>query len=130
MAHANYLTYDEYAERGGELLQASFIPLELKCRKRLDYLTDSRIQNMAVIPEDVKACMVALIGIENAVGGEKQATQPKVTSFNTDGYSETYGNALSVKDAEHTMNETVRTYLWGIKDDKGIPLLYRGVKVV
>ena len=125
-----YLTYAEYQAYGGTLDQASFTPLEFKCRKRLDYLTDNRIaEHMAVIPEDVKMCMYSLINIEDSVGAEKQATQPKATSFNTDGYSETYGNALSAADADKVMNNTIKTMLWGVKDDEGTPILYRGVKL-
>ena len=124
-----YLTYAEYQAYGGTLDQASFTPLEFKCRKRLDYLTDMRIaEHMAVIPADVKLCMFSLINIENAAGAEGQATQPKVTSFNTDGYSETYGHSFSAEDADKAMNQTVKTMLWGVCDDEGTPVLYRGVK--
>ena len=47
MAHELYLTYQEYKSYGGELSETAFIPLEFKSRKRIDYLTDSRVQNMA-----------------------------------------------------------------------------------
>lgn len=124
-----YLTYEEYTSYGGSAPEASFTPLEFKCRKRLDYLTDNRIaEHMAEIPEDVKLCMVSMINMENAAGAEAQATQPQVTSFNTDGYSETYGHALSAEDSSRAMNQMVKTMLWGVKDDTGTPVLYRGVK--
>lgn len=91
-------------------------------------MTDSRVQAMAEIPEAVKLCMMSLIAVENAVGFEAQAENPTVTSYSTDGYSESYGNAPKAADAEKGMNELVRSGLWGEKDDKGVPLLYRGVK--
>ena len=81
MAHDVYLTFEEYTEFGGTLPQASFTLLEFKCRKRIDYLTDSRVQGMAAVPEAVKLCMMSLIAMENAAGAEAQATNPVVTSF-------------------------------------------------
>jgi hypothetical protein len=128
MAHAQYLSYDEYTAYGGSLDQAAFLPLELKSRKRIDYLTDSRVQNMAQVPDAVKLCTYALIGIESGTGIEAQATNPAVTSFSTDGYSESYGNVLDADSAQRQMNKLVGEYLYGEKDDCGTPLLYRGVR--
>lgn len=128
MAHAQYLTYDEYKAYGGTLTPAAFPPMELKSRKRIDYLTDSRVQNMEAVPEAVKLCAFALIGMKEVVGVEAQATNPAVTSFNTDGYSESYGNALNADAARQQMNKLVGEYLYGERDDDGVPLLYRGVR--
>ena len=127
MAHAMYLTYAEYESYGGTLPQPTFTPLEFKSRKRIDYLTDSRVQNMAVVPDAVKLCMMALIGVENTAGVEAQVESPVVTSFNTDGYSESYGKVLGVADAMQGMNAVIKNYLYGETDDDGFPLLYRGV---
>lgn len=129
MAHAHYLTYDEYKEMGGAVPQTEFIQLEFKARKRIDYLTDSRVKDMVNIPEAVKMCMMSLITVEAAVGVEAQVLNPVVTSYNTDGYSESYGKAMGAEDAAVSMNATVRTLLYGETNDEGIPLLYRGVDV-
>jgi hypothetical protein len=129
MAHAHYLTYDEYKEMGGAVPQTEFIQLEFKARKRIDYLTDSRVKDMANIPEAVKMCMMSLITVEAAVGVEAQVLNPVVTSYNTDGYSESYGKAMGAEDAAVSMNATIRTLLYGETNDEGIPLLYRGVDV-
>lgn len=129
MAHAHYLTYDEYKEMGGAVPQKEFIQLEFKARKRIDYLTDSRVMDMANIPEAVKMCMMSLITVEAAVGVEAQVLNPVVTSYNTDGYSESYGKAMGAEDAAVSMNATIRTLLYGETNDEGIPLLYRGVDV-
>lgn len=129
MAHAHYLTYDEYKEMGGAVPQTEFIQLEFKARKRIDYLTDSRVKDMTNIPEAVKMCMMSLITVEAAVGVEAQVLNPVVTSYNTDGYSESYGKAMGAEDAAVSMNATVRTLLYGETNDEGIPLLYRGVDV-
>lgn len=127
MSQSVYLTYAEYQEYGGTLPNTAFTPLEFKSRKRIDYLTDSRVQNMAVVPEAVKLCMMCLISLENSVGVQAQAERPVVTSFSTDGYSESYGKALGTADADKSMNAVVREYLYGETDDDGVPLLYRGV---
>lgn len=128
MAHSNYLTYAEYQAFGGTLTDAAFLPLEFKSRKRIDYMTDSRVQDMAIVPEAVKLCMYALINMDATVGAEAQAATPTVTSFSTDGYSENYGHSMDAATANKQMDETAKTYLYGETDDDGIPLLYRGVR--
>lgn len=83
---------------------------------------------MQTVPDAVKLCAFALIALEEAVGVEAQATNPAVTSFNTDGYSESYGNALNTDEARRQMNKLIGEYLYGERDDDGVPLLYRGVR--
>lgn len=125
-----YLTQDQYAAYGGHLPTAAFIPLELKCRKRIDRLTDCRVQTMAEagnVPEAVQLCMVALIDLESKVGTAAQVTSPSVTSFSTDGYTEQYGNLPDATAADAQMDKLVREYLYGEVDGFGVPLLYRGV---
>ena len=83
---------------------------------------------MATVPEAVKLCMMSLIRIDTAAGAEAQIATPTVTSFSTDGYSESYGHALSAEDAEAAMTRQIQTDLYGEVDDNGVPLLYRGVR--
>ena len=122
-----YLTYEEYQGYGGTLSEIDFTIKELKARKRIDRYTDSRVSAMETIPEAVKLCIYAIVGMEDAIGREKQALEPAVTSFNNDGYSESYGNTLNVEDAEKSISALIGEYLWGEEDDYGVPLLYRGV---
>lgn len=128
MAHAAYLTYDEYVNYGGTATQTAFPPLEFKARKQIDYLTASRVQNMASVPEAVKLCMVTVMNMVQATGAEAQATNPQLTSFNNDGYSESYGNALSADDTAKQTKKEIESMLYGEVDDNGVPLLYRGVR--
>jgi len=121
-----YLTYSEYTAMGGTLSEAEFNLAEFRCRKRIDRQTFDRIHGMKRVPKAVKLCMMSLIGIDSKVGAEAQVNAPVVTSFNTDGYSESYGKALGVEDAEKTMTSSIRSMLWGEKNDQGVPLLYRG----
>lgn len=127
MAHDQYLTYNEYMSYGGTVSSAAFPLAEFRCRKRIDTLTASRVQDMATVPEAVKLCMVSIINIDSKVGAEAQAETPVVTSFNTDGYSESYGKALGTEDATKSMNAIISNDLYGELDDNGVPLLYRGV---
>ena len=129
MAHETYLTYAEYNSYGGTMVTEAVFPLyEAKARKRIDYITDSRVQAMRIVPSIVKLCTAALIDMESKVGEVAQATNPTVTSFSTDGYSESYGTSMDVGTANLQMNRLVSGYLYGEKDDKGVPLLYRGVR--
>lgn len=126
--HDQYLTYEEYTGYGGAESQAAFTLLEFKARKRIDYLTASRVQNMEAVPESVKLCMMTLINVDAKVGVEAQAINPQITSYNTDGYSESYGNALSADDAARQMDKQITAMLYGERDDNGVPLLYRGAR--
>lgn len=129
MAHDVYLSYEDYQALGGALPQNSFALLEFKCRKLIDRATDSRVQDMENVPEAVKKCMMSLVNLESTVGAEAQAEKPTVTSFSNDGYSESYGKALSVEDARKSMQSLIESMLYGETDDNGVPLLYRGLKV-
>ena len=122
-----YLSYDEYTERGGTREQAEFALAEFKAEKRIDYLTDSRVKAMETVPEAVKLCIMALMAMESKVGTEAQVSNPVITSFTNDGYSESYGKALGAEDAEKSMNNLVKSYLYGETDDNDVPLLYRGL---
>ena len=123
-----YLTYDEYQSYGGTLPEVDFTLAEFRARKRVDYLTDSRVENMAEVPEAVKQAMMSIIKADSAVGVDAQAGSPLVASFSTDGYSENYGSAADqTANVEKQLNREIGRLLYGVKDDGGVPLLYRGV---
>ena len=123
-----YLTFEEYQAYGGTLPEADFTLAEFKARKRVDYLTDSRVENIAEVPEAVKLAMMSIIKADGAVGVDAQAGAPLVASFSTDGYSENYGSAADqTANVEKQLNAELRQLLYGVKDDEGVPLLYRGL---
>lgn len=126
--NATYLTYSEYTERGGTLSPADFMQQEYDARKRIDRWTDMRVQYMEAVPEDVKMCMMRLISIGAVAGAEAQISNPTITSFTNDGYSESFGHALSAEDADAAMDQIIQTGLYGVLNDHGVPLLYRGVR--
>ena len=125
-----YLTYEEYQNYGGRLTESDFTVAEFKARKRIDYLTDNRVQDMAQVPEAVRLCILTLIKADSKVGVDAQAENPLITSFNTDGYSESYGSASDQAAAlNKAADRTVRSMLYGELDDNGTPLLYRGLDI-
>jgi len=125
-----YLTYDEYQAYGGTLSEADFALAEFRAKKRIDYLTDSRVEGMAEVPEAVKLAMMSVIKTDGDVGVDAQTGAPMVASFSTDGYSESYGSAADqTACVEKQLNAEIRRLLYGVKDDGGMPLLYRGVYV-
>ena len=128
MAHTAYLTYDEYVNLGGSASQTAFLTLEFKARKQIDYLTANRVQDMQDVPNAVKLCMACIMNMDQATGAEAQATNPQMTSFNTDGYSESYGHALSADDTAKQIKKQIEAMLYGEMDDNGVPLLYRGAR--
>lgn len=127
MAHTAYMTYAEYQDFGGHEDADTFRVLEFKSRKLIDYLTDCRVQDMAEVPEAVKLCQLSLMAMEAKAGAEAQITNPAVTSFNVEGYQESYGNLPNADAARSQMTGVVRSMLYGETDDYGTPLLYLGV---
>lgn len=124
---SQYLTYSEYQTYGGTVSEAEFAPLEFKARKAVDYATDCRVQAMDAVPEAVKMCMYSIMNVIAVTGTEAQATNPVVTSFSTDGYTESYGHAMDSTDSGAAVNSLISQMLYGENDDNGVPLLYRGV---
>lgn len=124
-----YLTYAEYTAYGGTIPETAFPAAEFKARKRIDYLTDSRVQTMQTVPEPVKLCMTSIINADAVSGADALAKAPLAASFSTDGYSESYGSAAEQSAAlDAALNRQIREMLYGETDDDGIPLLYRGVR--
>ena len=133
-----YLTYDEYKSWGlpdgteppeGILDAPSFAVAEFRARKTIDYWTDSRVQKMETVPEAVKHCMVAMIKLDSKYGAEAQIESPLLSSFNNDGYSESFGSASDQKAAaDKAVADSSRQWLYGETDDEGTPLLYRGIR--
>ena len=86
------------------------------------------MKEMAEVPEEVKLCLMSLIKLDSKIGVDAQADNPLVASFNNDGYSESYGSAADqTANLKKEMNQTIREMLYGVLNDEGVPLLYRGL---
>lgn len=123
-----YIDIVYYKANGGngDMTDAAFSRNEFRARKIVDGLTQSRVKEMAVVPEAVKRLMVELVSLEAAQGAEITENQP-VTSFSNDGYSETYADPLTRERVKEIEFELISEYLSGETDDHGTPLLYLGV---
>ena len=125
---AQYLTYDEYVAYGGDMSETDFTIAEFKARSRIDWLTMARVQYMAEIPEEVKLAMMVIIKVDSKFSASAQVESAIISSYSTDGYSETYGSVFEqARLADQQVNREVIKMLLGVMDDSGTPLIYRGV---
>lgn len=125
---AQYLTYDEYVAYGGDMNESDFTLAEFKARSRIDFLTLGRVQNMATVPEEVKLAMMCIIKVDSKFSADAQVYNALVASFSTDGYSESYGSATEqARAAQSQANQEAIRMLFGVLDDNGVPLIYKGL---
>ena len=91
-------------------------------------MTLARVKNMADVPEEVKLAMMVLIKVDAKYSADAQTDSAIVSSFSTDGYSESYGG-ISEQTASAENQATMEVYrmLFGVLDDNGVPLIYKGV---
>ena len=128
---AQYLTYSEYQAWGGTLSESAFSLAEIKARARIDAMTQNRVAGMAAVPEQVKAAMMETISVDSTFSASAQAAAPVAASFNTDGYSESYGSAETRTAAiEKQLSASIYTLLDGVTDDNGTPLTFAGVPTI
>ena len=126
---AQYLTYEEYVAYGGDMNESDFTLAEFKARSRIDWMTLGRVQNMRTVPDEVKLAIMCLIRVDSKYSSDAQVYSALVSSFSTDGYSESYGSASEQARAAQTQaNEEVTRMLFGVLDDNGVPLIYKGLK--
>ena len=124
-----YLTYEEYQQYGGDMSETDFVLAEFKARSRIDYMTLGRVQYMQTVPEEVKLAMMCIIKVDSKFSADAQVYNAVAASFTTDGYSESYGSAEEqARTAESMVTEQARRMLFGVLDDKGVPLIYKGVE--
>lgn len=126
---AQYLTYSEYQQYGGTMSETDFTVEEFAARKRIDKMTLCRVQNMAVIPEEVKLAIMKIITYNQRYSSGAQANSAIVSSFNTDGYSESYGGAAEqAESAGVQLQKELNDLLFGVpSNDSGGHLRYLGV---
>ena len=125
---AQYLTYDEYQAYGGTMSAEDFVLAEFKARSRIDEMTLARVQAMETVPEEVKLAMMVIMKVDSKYSADAQADSGVISSFSTDGYSESYGGISEQSaNAEQQVKTNVTRMLFGVVDDAGIPLIYKGL---
>lgn len=124
-----YLTYNEYEALGGMMSEEDFVLAEFKARSRIDRLTLGRVQNMQTVPEEVKLAMMCIMKVDSRYAADAQADSAVVSSFSTDGYSESYGGVSEqTENAQKRIDDEACQMLFGVLDDYGVPLIYRGLQ--
>ena len=119
-----YLTYDEYLNMGGNLTESAFNRYARMAEAEINRQTFGRVIKMASVPSAVKDVMFELIELNETI--TKSRNGKTVASESVDSWSRSYSSA-SVAEHEQSGNDLLLTYLSGVTDDNGVPLLYRGV---
>ena len=113
-----YLTYNEYKALGGTIDQTPFNLLEFEARKRIDERTFGRSKNVAVLPQEIKMCMFALINSISGYSSCISSNNKSIASESIDGYSVSYvaGGTLQeiVNSKNVELNDIITTYLFGV----------------
>lgn len=126
---AQYLTYAEYQQYGGTMSETDFTIAEFKARSRIDRMTLARVQAMQTVPDEVKMAMMVIMKVDGKYSADAMSDSAIVSAFNTDGYSESYGGIAEQSDnAQTQLNQQLSKMLFGVMDDYGVPLLYRGLE--
>ena len=124
---AEYLSYEEYLERGGTLDETAYAALEARARARIDALTHGRVRGMAEVPWEVKEATMSAMATIASCGAEALASTGALASFTTDGYSESYQGAEErIRAVNRALNREIEELLAGVTDDGGTPLTYAG----
>lgn len=117
----SYLTFDEYEEMGGALDETAFDRLAFAADREIDAETFGRLIGVTTVPEAVKQLVYALVQLDVA----SDMTQAPVASETVGSWSKSYKDRTADEYAEERQR-LIRTYLFGLEDANGVPLLYRG----
>lgn len=124
-----YLTFEEYQSYGGQLDEPTFNREELKAQRKIDFITNNRLVNDTVIPEPVKISIYEVMLLFKEKENYENPESQNVTGFSNDGVSVTFENQ-SVKEYQESfdnrLSAKVKELLFGVSNEAGISLLYRG----
>ena len=129
-----YLTFIDYQELGGTLTEEEFNPLEFKAETKVDWYTFNRLAKDTTFDNKIPLCVKEIIAIlqrlENAKNGLNADGSVSIVKQSNDGVSTDY-NALSpsetIDKAEKEIEETIKLYLYKVKNEAGKIILYRGI---
>lgn len=137
-----YLTYDEYTNYGGDLDEPQFEEQYYKAAGIVDRYTFNRFREDTEFPNELKRLIYRLIKVNTIsdgligldVANDSIGSTGTVASESNDGVSISYNN-MAAKDlyeligniSGDSMVDYVKTYLNGVKNQKGYLVLYRGL---
>ena len=120
-----YITYDEYTSIGGVLDLTAFNRNADRAFGIVDNATHNRVENMAAVPQKVKAlCRDLVEYFAVNLGSSRQISSH---SQSAGGVSESESYVIrSADERAGEVDDMVKDYLLNETDDFGTPLLYRG----
>ncbi len=122
-----YLTYEEYSQKGGTLDLTAFNRNIDRACGIVKNATHGRIERMESIPEEVKALCRDLVEYL----AQNSASSAVVTSRSQSAGAVSESESYATKTADDIQGEIdgiVFDYLGGVYNDCGVPVLYRGCK--
>lgn len=120
----SYLEYHEYKGLGGELDAGDYERYEIQAEQLINRDTFGRIEKLPELPEEVKRLTFELIELNR----KSDMTAEALASERVGDWQKSY-RSTSAASYTRAKSALIRTYLSGIFDPDGIPLLYRGVDV-
>lgn len=121
-----YITYEDYVQKGGTMSATSFDKVERMAERKIDRATFGRIKaeydGTQAYAEDLQALTLVLLEFMDVSGADSK----KITSESADGFSQSY-QLLSQEEADEEMYVWIEDYLYSYEDSTGTELLYAGV---
>ena len=134
-----YLSYAEYTEMGGTLSETEFNDYEFRAEAIINYATFNRMTGDTNIPDKVKKLVKYIIDMVQKKAdslnlgkgaNSSQSGNIYITSQSNDGVSASY-NGMASTDVfslcDDEIQSAVRLYLYGVMNEAGRYLLYRGL---
>lgn len=124
-----YLTYDEYRRMGGELEETDFSTKEQEAEMEINFLTDRRLVLDTAIPQEVKNLVFNLIDLISQKADYESTDSGTVASVSNDGVSVSYNKQTAqefLDGYEDNLKKMIVKYLYGLTNQAGEPLIYRG----
>lgn len=116
-----YITYEEYKELGGGISTTQeFERYEMKARQKVDYYTQSRIEEVKEIPTKIKYLMLELIEMMNSYEKNSESSEG-IKEISNDGYTVSY-------DDKEQANNAIEFKAYSLIHEYAKEYCYRGKK--
>ena len=135
-----YLTYADYQNMGGTLVETTFDEYEFIAESVVNWVTFNRLKNETTYPEELSKLMYVLIDLikarmdalkNNFVAETGEVAGGSITRQSNDGVTIEFNSLSASSIMEYTndkkLGDMVRMYLNGLKNSLGQSLTYRGL---
>ena len=120
-------SYNDYLSFGGELDEAVFSRNVYRALAVLNCETKGRLNKMAEMPIEAKALLREMVDFYEKNSKNKSVVTSRSQSSNGVSESESYLTVSELEQGEQ-LDALITSYLMGVCDDNGTPLLCRGCK--